>query len=147
MATAALRTHQTRQAEERLALGETWDASLDLVFPNTLGKPMDGTNLLHDHFYPLLKRSGLPRIRFHDLRHTSATLLLGRGVNPKIVSEMLGHASISITLDVYSHVPPAMQAHAVAAMDDALANGGAGLVGDPASERLTKTTSGESGLA
>jgi integrase len=51
---------------------------------------MDGTNLLHYHFYPLLKRAELPRIRFHDLRHTAATLLLGRGVNPKIVSEMLG---------------------------------------------------------
>lgn len=120
VATTALRAHRARQAEERLAMGEAWDSSLDLVFPNTLGKPMDGTNLLHYHFYPLLKRSGLPRIRFHDLRHTAATLLLGRGVNPKIVSEMLGHASISITLDVYSHVLPAMQAQAAAAMDDAL---------------------------
>ena len=86
-------------------MGEAWDSSLDLVFPNTVGKPMDGTNLLHYHFYPLLKRSDLPRIRFHDLRHTAATLLLGRGVNPKIVSEMLGHASIGITLDIYSPRP------------------------------------------
>lgn len=123
VASSALRAHRARQAAERLALGETWDASIDLVFPNTLGRPMDGTNLLHYHFYPLLKRSGLPRIRFHDLRPTAATLLLGRGVNPKIVSEMLGDASISITLDVYSHVLPAMQAQAAAAMDDALGIG------------------------
>ena len=81
---------------------------------------MDGTNLLHYHFYPLLKRAELPRIRFHDLRHTAATLLLGRGVNPKIVSEMLGHASVGITLDTYSHVLPTMQQSAAAEMDAAL---------------------------
>jgi integrase len=68
-------------------------------------------------FWPLLARAGLPRIRFHDLRHTAATLLLGRGVNPKIVSEMLGHASVGITLDVYSHVLPTMQQSAAAEMD------------------------------
>ena len=101
-----------RQAEARLALGPAWDTTYDLVFPNTIGKPMDGTNLLHYHFYRLLKRAELPHIRFHDLRHTAATLLLGRGVNPKIVSEMLGHASIGITLDIYSHVLPDMQQHA-----------------------------------
>jgi integrase len=84
---------------------------------------MDGTNLLHYHFYPLLKRTGLPRIRFHDLRHTAATLLLGRGVNPKIVSEMLGHASVGITLDTYSHVLPTMQQSAAAEMDAALGIG------------------------
>jgi integrase len=120
-ACTALRVHRVRQAEERLALGPAWDTTYDLVFPNTIGKPMDGTNLLHYHFYPLLKREDLPRIRFHDLRHTAATLLLGRGVNPKIVSEMLGHASIGITLDIYSHVLPDMQQHAAAEMDAALA--------------------------
>lgn len=78
---------------------------------------MDGTNLLHYHFYPLLRRTGLPRIHFHDLRHTAATLLLGRRVNPKIVSEMLGHAQIGVTLDTYSHVLPDMQRDAVQAMD------------------------------
>jgi len=62
----------------------------------------------------------LPPIRFHDLRHTAATLLLSRGLNPKIVSEMLGHASIAITLDIYSHVVPHMQQQAADAMDDLL---------------------------
>jgi integrase len=89
----------------------------------------------------------LPRIRIHDLHHSAATLLLGRGVNPKIVSEMLGHASINITRDVYSHVLPAMQAQAAAAMDDALGNGGADSSAEPASERQAKTASDESGLA
>ena len=71
-------------------------------------------------FYPLLQRAALPRIRFHDLRHTAATLLLSSGINPKIVSEMLEHASITITLGIYSHVLPEMQAQAAAAMDAAL---------------------------
>ena len=65
-------------------------------------------------------RAGLPTIRFHDLRHRCATLLLSRNVNPKIVSEMLGHASIAITLDTYSHVLPNMQQSAVRALEEAL---------------------------
>lgn len=121
IAIAALRCHRIRQDIERLA-SPMWE-DLDLVFPNTVGKPMDGMNLLHYRFQPLLKRTGLPRIRFHDLRHTAATLLLGRGVNPKIVSEMLGHASIGITLDTYSHVLPTMQQSAAAEMDAALGLG------------------------
>lgn len=64
--------------------------------------------------------AGVPHIRFHDLRHTAATLLLGQGVHPKIVSEMLGHASVAITLDLYSHVQPDMQRQAAAAMGAAL---------------------------
>ena len=68
----------------------------------------------------MLRRASLPAIRLHDLRYTAATLLLSRGVNPKIVSELLGHASIAITLGVYSHVLPDMQVQAAAAMDAAL---------------------------
>jgi integrase len=68
----------------------------------------------------LLQRTGLPEIRFHDLRHTCATLLLSKNVNPKVVSEMLGHATITITLDTYSHVLPTMQESAAAAMEQAL---------------------------
>jgi integrase len=69
---------------------------------------------------PLLKRAGLPQIRFHDLRHTCATLLLTKNVNPKVVSEMLGHATIAITLDTYSHVLPNMQSEAAQAIEDAV---------------------------
>ena len=67
------------------------------------------SNLRQRSFAPLLKQAGLPRITFHDLRHTCATLLLSKGVNPKIVQEMLGHANISVTLDTYSHVLPDIQ--------------------------------------
>jgi integrase len=68
-------------------------------------------------FYPLLAPAGLPRIRFHDLRHSAATLLLGLGIHPKIVSEMLGHSQIAITLDLYSHVTATMQQEAVRALE------------------------------
>lgn len=68
----------------------------------------------------LLENAAIPHMRFHDLRHTAATLLLGRGINPKVVSEMLGHAHVSVTLGIYSHVMPHMQQQAASAMDDAL---------------------------
>jgi integrase len=116
----ALRPHRSRQAQERLAAGPAWDGTHDLVFSDAAGGPLSGIQVTRAAFYPLLKRAGLPRIRFHDLRHTAATLLLGRGINPKIVSEMLGHASVGITLDTYSHVLPDMQEQAAAQMDAAL---------------------------
>jgi integrase len=93
---------------------------MDLVFPNTVGKPIDAVNLVKYWFYPLLKRAGQPRIRFHDLRHIAATLLLERGINPKVVGEMLGHSHVSVTLGIYSHVLPRMQQQAANAMDAAL---------------------------
>ncbi len=68
----------------------------------------------------MLTRAGLPRVRFHDLRHTAATLLLERGINPKVVSEMLGHSHVSVTLGIYSHVMPHMQQQAADAMNKAL---------------------------
>jgi integrase len=92
----ALKRHRLRQRDERDRLGAAWQ-DMDLVFPNSLGKPMGATNLLAQNFHPLLTKARLPRMRFHDLRHTAATLLLGRGINPKIVSEMLGHSQVGIT--------------------------------------------------
>jgi integrase len=115
-AIAALRRHRARQAEERLQLGAARQDN-DLVFTDEAGGPIDATKFLRNSFAPLLKAAGLPPMRFHDLRHTAATLLLGRGVHPKIVSEMLGHSQIAITLDLYSHVTPTMQREATAAMD------------------------------
>lgn len=69
-------------------------------------------------FELILRRAHLPRIRFHDLRHTAATLLLEQGINPKVVQEMLGHAHISITLGLYAHVTPTMLHAAARTMDD-----------------------------
>nr|MBA2701958.1 tyrosine-type recombinase/integrase [Chloroflexota bacterium] len=70
----------------------------------------------HD-FHGLLERAGLPRVRFHDLRHTAATLLLASGTHPKLVQELLGHSSIALTLDTYSHVTPTMHDEAAATME------------------------------
>jgi integrase len=81
---------------------------------------LDRRYITTHRFKPLLKHARLPQIRFHDLRHTCATLLLCKNVNPKIVSEMLGHASIAITLDTYSHVLPDMQDSAVKAKGEVL---------------------------
>jgi integrase len=78
---------------------------------------MDGIHLLKYQFQPLLRQAGLPTIRFHDLRHTAATLLLGQGIHPSIVASMLGHSTIMVTLDTYSHVTPTMQQAATEAMD------------------------------
>jgi len=115
IATDALRRHRVKQNEERLAADE-WEGN-DLVFANEVGRPVDAPNLLRRAYWPLLKKAGLPQIPFHALRHTAATLLLRKGIHPKIVQEMLGHSSIAITLDLYSHAVPTMQREATAAMD------------------------------
>lgn len=113
LAVAALREHRARQAEERLALGGAW-TDLDLVFPTCLGTPQRPANLRRS-FRALLVSAGVRRVRFHDMRHTAATLLLLKGVHVKVVSELLGHSTIALTLDTYSHVLPDMQAQATAA--------------------------------
>jgi integrase len=119
LAIAALKAHREAQNEERAKAGSLWE-EMSLVFTSTIGTPVDVGNLTYRSFRPLLKSADLPRIRFHDLRHTCATLLLSKGTHPKIVQEMLGHANISMTMDTYSHVLPDMQEKAVSAMDDAL---------------------------
>jgi integrase len=104
-----LRDHKRLQAEERLKAGPNWKA-YDLVFCTHEGKPLQRRNVLRRHFRPVLKRAGLPAVlNLYSLRHSCATLLLAAGVNPKIVSERLGHTSIVLTLDTYSHVLPTMQ--------------------------------------
>ncbi len=118
-AVEALRGHLARQLEEMERVGSLYRPG-GLVFANEVGGVINPSNLRNRSFKALLNRAGLPPIRFHDLRHTCATLLLSRNVNPKIVSEMLGHASIAITLDTYSHVLPTMQESAVRALEDAL---------------------------
>ena len=119
LAVDALRRHRVHQAEERLLHGSRWE-NQDLVFANELGRPIEATNLIRRSFAPMLARAGLPRIRFHDLRHSAATLLLGQGIHPKIVSERLGHSRVGTTLDLYSHVTPHMQREAANALDAVL---------------------------
>ena len=94
-AVQALRAHRTQQNEQRLAMGTAWDDH-DLVFCNGLGRPIELTNMLHRAVPAAAPEAELPRIRFHDLRHTCATLLLLAGERPKVVQEMLGHGSIAL---------------------------------------------------
>ena len=115
----ALRSHLKGQLKDIDRAGSLWQEN-GLVFASEIGEFLDRRYLTSHRFKALLKRAQLPEIRFHDLRHTCATLLLSSNVNPKIVSEMLGHATIAITLDTYSHVLPNMRDQAAAAMEDAL---------------------------
>lgn len=108
----ALQTWRRKQAEERLLLGAGYDDH-DLVFARPDVAPTH-PELISTTFERIVARSGLPRIRFHDVRHTHATLLLKAGVPIKVVSERLGHATASFTLDVYGWVLPGMQAEAAA---------------------------------
>jgi integrase len=141
-AVGALLRHRELQASERSRSNGTW-RDRGLVFPNTLGGYADYTNLMPRHFKPLLRRAGLPDIRFHDLRHTCATLLLTKGVHPKIVSEILGHSSIAITLDIYSHVIPGLGEAAALAMEDALGDDSDSNDGDL--QHVTTDTNGIAG--
>jgi integrase len=107
---AALKSHRASQLEQRLALGAGW-RDHDLVFTKVDGSPLHPERFSREFDRRVLRWS-LPRVRLHDLRHTWATLALEAGVPAKVVSERLGHANISITLDVYSHVNEAMGAGA-----------------------------------
>ncbi len=98
--------------------GSGYPGEEDLVFGAVTGTPWAPQNLVRRSFKPLLKRAGLPDIRFHDLRHTCATLLFSRNVHPKIVQEMLGHSTISLTLDTYSHYVPSLGEGATLAMEE-----------------------------
>jgi integrase len=116
---AVLQLHRTNQDQERAALGPIW-RNQDLVFASEVGGPIEATNLIRGSFARVLRTSGVPRVRFHDLRHSCATLLLAERVNPKVVSELLGHSSVAITLDIYAHVLPDMQQDAVTAIQGVL---------------------------
>lgn len=115
---AALRRHRARRGSERLTAGDSWTDS-GLVFATSTGRVIEPRNL-NRAFESLCRRSGVPAIRFHDLRHTCASLLLTQGVQARVVMEILGHSQISITLDTYSHVMPAAERDAADRMDAAL---------------------------
>lgn len=114
LAPAELRAFEIqREAQDRGRgrFGERY-ADLDLVFATHQGRPLMHRNVFRE-FKRLLRKAGLPDIRFHDLRHTNATLMLGQGVHPKVVRERLGHSQVAITLNIYSHVLPGLGREAI----------------------------------
>jgi integrase len=116
VAVEALKEHRLQQDQARLEAGEKWH-DRGIVFCNNYGAFFNPDRLLKI-FNKLLRDAGLPHMRFHDLRHSAATILLTSGVHPKIVQERLGHSTIAMTLDVYSHVLPSIQQEAADKMDD-----------------------------
>lgn len=115
----ALRGHRVRQLEERLAQGTAWE-DMGLVFSNTIGRPLEPSNVLK-RLKRLLRDADLPEQRFHDLRHCAASLLLAQGVPARVVMDILGHSQMATTMDLYSHVMPAAHREAAELMDRILA--------------------------
>ncbi len=118
-AAAALRRQRARQAGARLAAGDLWQDREGLVFTDALGRPLSGV-AVSKAFAAALARLGLPRVRFHDLRHGVASLLLAQGVPLKLVSEQLGHSTIAITADTYAHLDREQRRQAADALERAI---------------------------
>jgi integrase len=131
-----LRQHRADQEKICSQLGRVL-TDKDFVFAHLDGRPIN-PNAVTLAFIRLIRRSGLPHIRLHDLRHTHATLMLKAGVHPKVVSERLGHAGIGITLDIYSHVLPGLQEAAAERFDEMLGSSLAGEEEKSVSKPLAK---------
>jgi integrase len=116
-----LKAHKREQQRMIISAGENW-ADEDLVFPSYVGTPVTGSKI-RGAMRKLLKVSGLPKIRFHDLRHTAASLMLNHGIPVLIVSKRLGHSKPSITIDVYGHLIPSQQEEAARLMDSLMSGG------------------------
>ena len=116
VAVEALRKHRARQAEEKLMLGALYE-DMRLVFATPKGTPLEASNR---SFRPLLERSGVPRIRFHELRHTCGSIMGSTGVDPKHAQDRLGHADVSVTLNTYTHVLPETRAEVARKIEGAL---------------------------
>ena len=114
-AVEALPAERQRQTEEQHAAGHQWQEH-NLVFASTVGTPLEKSNI-DKRFKSILERAGLPKMRFHDLRHSYASLALSQNEHPKTVQENLGHSQISMTLDIYSHLMPSTKQEAAARMD------------------------------
>ncbi len=119
LAVAALRRQRVRQNAQRLAVGAVW-VDEGLIFTDAIGRPLRGNHILQRQFQPLLQRAGLPAIRLHDLRHTAATLAAHEGAPVRVVSELLGHSSAAMTLDMYQHAFDTSAGAAVAAVERTL---------------------------
>jgi integrase len=124
----ALKKHRERQ--ERMRQGALKWQENDYVFCTSHGTPIAAANQ-RTAFKALLQKAGLPDIRFHDLRHSVATLLLELGTHPKIVQELLGHENIGMTMDIYSHAMPTMQKEAMAKLNELLGVAGKGTLEAP----------------
>lgn len=116
---SALRPHKVRQLEERLLAGSRWQ-DWGLVFASTIGTPLEPSNVTH-RFQRLLQATGLSHQRFHDLRHCAASLLLAGGVAPRTIMGILAHSQISLTMNTYAHLSPALEHDAARALDAVLA--------------------------
>lgn len=117
-AVEVLRQHRLRQLQERLSVGERWHEH-DLVFPSTIGTPLEPRNLTR-HLHQLCKTAGLPPERFHNLRHTAASIGFAEGLDPKMIQHMLSHSSIGVTMDTYTHLVPGLQKDAAERIGKAL---------------------------
>jgi integrase len=113
-----LREHRAEQERQRVQLGKPLSGG-DYVFAYPDGRPLDPSTMSHT-FVKVIAGAGIPHIRFHDLRHTHATLMLKAGIHPKVVSERLGHGDIRMTIDTYSHVLPGLQEAAAQRFDELL---------------------------
>jgi integrase len=110
-----LREHEKRQVTEKLLAGSNWQQT-DLVFANRVGAPTQARRVI-EQFHAALDQAGIRRVRFHDLRHSCATLLLVQGVSPRVVMEVLGHSEIALTMNAYSHVVPELKREAAQKME------------------------------
>jgi integrase len=129
-----LEEHRQKQTLDRTLLGKSLTED-DLVFSNPDGKPLLPNTVTHA-WIKLVRRIGLKNIRLHDARHSHASLMLKQGIHPKVVQERLGHASIQVTLDLYSHVVPGLQEAAAVRFDEWLAPGGTVRVKEEAVENV-----------
>jgi integrase len=134
VAISALGAHLARQAEERQLAGVGW-VETGMVFTTRIGTMLDRRNLLRA-FYGIVKNSGIRKFRFHDLRHSAATLLLVQGVHPRAVMELLGHSDFATTMNIYSHVIPAVKKDVANQMDAILKPVASNLASSDASKKL-----------
>jgi integrase len=114
----ALKAHKVRQLEEQIALGPDWPDTR-LIFTSTTGTPLEPRNV-NRRWEEMRTKAGLPKVRLHDLRHTYGSLMLGQGVQPHVVKELMGHSQISVTLNTYAHVLSESRTAAAAAMETAI---------------------------
>jgi integrase len=138
----ALHGHKTLVLQQRLMTGSGWHEQ-DLVFPSLTGGPLDPARV-NQALHTALHKAGLPVLRVHDLRHTAATLLLEAGTHPKVVQDLLGHSTIAMTLDLYSHVTPRIQQEATTRMQELLFGGTSGTLTTQEHEKSGKSVTSSS---